>query len=109
MSHRIFCIREEKWAARRGSLPPALRRHLPRRGRQGALAPSARGLSPAGDWGREPIERCRFPLHRPVNPLYADLAGKDAGVAGLVADDETALVVHVNGGSGAAVVGDAAA
>ena len=45
----------------------------------------------------------------PRKSLYADLAGKDAGVAGLVADDETALVVHVNGGSGAAVVGDAAA
>ena len=45
----------------------------------------------------------------PRKSLYADLAGKDAGVAGLVADDETTLVVHVNGGSGAAVVGDVAA
>ena len=40
-----------KRALPEGSLPPALRRHLPRRGRQGALGPLCEGAPPAGGGG----------------------------------------------------------
>ena len=40
-----------KRALPESSLPPALRRHLPRRGRQGALGPLCEGAPPAGGGG----------------------------------------------------------
>lgn len=44
-----------------------------------------------GPYGVVPVS------HRPVNALYADFAGKYAGVAGFVVDDETAVGVHIGG------------
>ena len=54
-----------KRALPEGSLPPALRRHLPRRGRQGALGPLCEGAPPTGGGGEDLAANA---VYFPVDP-----------------------------------------